>query len=127
MGKKQIAVFDLFELECGYIASAVREWYGEDGAAVAEYIDMPDISGDCMERVKRKEPFHMVFIGIEGMTGVETARNIRDIDALCPIFIVSSSGKYAVEGYRLHVTDYLIKPVTAERIGEAIARIGAVQ
>jgi DNA-binding response OmpR family regulator len=122
--KKQIAVFDLFASECGYIASAVREWYGEDGAEVTEYTNTPDLSGDFMERVERKDPFHMVFMGIEGMTGVETARDIRKIDELCPMFIVSSSGEYAVEGYRLHVTDYLKKPVTAERIGKAVARIG---
>lgn len=124
MDEKQIAVFDFAQDDCAHIANAIRQWYGTRAAFITEHTHMPNFVHDFKSRYKNKRPYDMVFIGIEDMMGVETARNIREADIWCPLFLVSTVEDFSIEGFRLHALDYLLKPVTPERIGQAVRRIG---
>lgn len=123
MKKKQIAVFDFKPADCAYTAGAIRQWYGTEWADVHEYTDMPKFVYVFKGRRDSRKQYDMVFLCADDMMGVETAHNIRDMDKNCPIFLVSSVDDFSLEAFRLHALDYLTKPVSPERIGQAVARI----
>ena len=119
--KIQIAVFDFVEADCSHTAKKVREFYRED-AEVVEYTAMQAFTYEFVDRLEAGGPFDMVFIGIDNMLGVETARIIRGASLDCPMFIVSEVSDYGIEGFRLYAVDYLIKPVSTDRIKQAVMR-----
>lgn len=46
-----------------------------------------------------------------GFTGIETAKEIRESNEKIPIIFLTTSQEFAVESYRVHAFDYLMKPV----------------
>jgi two-component SAPR family response regulator len=119
--KMQIAVFDFAEDDCRHTAKTVREFVGRN-ADVVEYTAMQEFTYAFRGRRDAGDPFDMVFIGIDNMLGVETARNIRGSSRDCPMFIVSEVSDYGIEGFRLYALDYLIKPVSTDRVERAVMR-----
>ncbi len=55
----------------------------------------------------------LVFLDIElpGFTGLEVADLLRAYDDETPIIFVTNLSQYAMEGYRVHAVDFIIKPV----------------
>ncbi|MEG1049463.1 MAG: LytTR family DNA-binding domain-containing protein, partial [Oscillospiraceae bacterium] len=45
------------------------------------------------------------------MDGIETAMNIRRYDTEVPILIVTSTPEYAIDGYKVNASRYILKPV----------------
>ncbi len=125
--KKRVSVFDLNEDDCAHIAKSVRQYFVQKNILVdiSRFTQMQPFAYDFNYKQKEGLPYHMVFIGIDNMLGVETARNIRDLDNWCPMFLLSNVSDYGMEGFRLHALDYIVKPITSERVSEAIRRIGA--
>ena len=123
MKKTQIAVFDFVEADCSHTAKTVREFFGED-ADVTEYTERVSFTHAFVDRRDAGHPFDMVFIGIDKMIGVETARIIRGASMDCPMFIVSEVDEYGIEAFRLYALDYIIKPASSDTIKRAVRRTG---
>ena len=119
MKEKRIAVFDTSNDDLIVTAQAVREYFDRhgDNARVLDFTSAYDFIRDFRDNF-----CDMAFLGINGMLDVETARSVSQLDRRCPLFFVSSVGDYGLEGLRLKVADYLIKPVTYQRVSEAISR-----
>jgi Response regulator containing CheY-like receiver and SARP domains len=66
-----------------------------------------------------------VFLDIEmpDMDGIELAGRIVDLRENISVVFVTAYNQYAVEAFRLNALDYLMKPVSAERLGETLERI----
>lgn len=64
------------------------------------------------------------FLDIEmpDMNGLELANRILEVQDIAIVFITAYQ-RYAVEAFRLNALDYLLKPVAADRLMEAIRRI----
>ena len=62
-------------------------------------------------------------IYMHNMTGIEVAQAIREQDKDVLIVFITSSKEYAMEGYRVHASDYLLKPISYERICETMGWI----
>lgn len=69
--------------------------------------------------------YDFLFLDIEmpGMSGIEVAEEIRKIDAQIPLVFLTSYKQYMPEVFSLQTFDYLLKPITKEKLLPVIDRI----
>lgn len=65
----------------------------------------------------------LVFLDIEmpGMSGIDLIRSCRDIDF--HLVFITAHDAYAVEAFELSAMDYLLKPVSADKLVRVILKI----
>lgn len=51
-----------------------------------------------------------------GFTGIEVAKEIRRFDKTAPIFFFTSSTEFALASYSVKAINYILKPVTKEKL-----------
>ena len=75
----------------------------------------------------RDRDFDAVFLDIRmpGLDGLELARVLSRFAVPPPIVFVTAFDGHAVEAFELHAADYLLKPLRAERLDDALRRIMA--
>ena len=80
-------------------------------------------NGEAFLADYRPGRFDMVFMDIymDGISGVEAVRRLREQEPELPVAFVTSSQDHALDGYRLKVAKYIEKPVTKEDMDSAIA------
>lgn len=61
-------------------------------------------------------------IGMPKMDGINAARALGLMDRKPAIILVTAYDNFAVEAFDLDVVDYVLKPVSGERLGRAISR-----
>lgn len=68
--------------------------------------------------------FNIIFLDIylEDANGIEIGKKLRKLGENCAIVFTTSSRDYAIEGFELKAQHYLIKPITEEKIFEALER-----
>lgn len=57
---------------------------------------------------------------MEGMNGIETATLIRKLDETVPILIVTATVQFAVEGYKINASRYIVKPVKRDEFNAIV-------
>lgn len=57
-----------------------------------------------------------IILGDGKLDGIQTARQIREIDRRLPIIFTTTEEGYALAGYKVHPLDYLTKPVCREDV-----------
>lgn len=92
----------------------------EDYISKVPYLNLVAKGGDAFEAIKilQENPIDLVFMDIQmpGMTGLQLIKSL----AHKPMFIlVTAYEKFALEGYRLDVVDYLVKPVQVDQFMQA--------
>ena len=57
--------------------------------------------------------FDIVLMDIDmpGMNGMETARALRKVDAAVILIFVTNMAQFAISGYEVDATDFILKPV----------------
>ncbi len=74
-----------------------------------------------------REPPDVVVLDLKmpGMSGIDTLRRIRELDAKMPVLILTGHGSFpdALTGVNLGVVDFLQKPVDMELLAERLMRI----
>ncbi len=73
----------------------------------------------------RRKPVDIAFLDIEmpKISGIELADMLMDIKPDMHIVFVTAYSEYAVEAFRCHALDYLLKPVTKDRLKMSLDRI----
>jgi DNA-binding LytR/AlgR family response regulator len=61
-------------------------------------------------------------IAMPGLSGIEVARKAG---SKCRIVFITAYDKYAVEAFESEAVDYLLKPVSRERLGKTVKRLQA--
>jgi DNA-binding LytR/AlgR family response regulator len=76
---------------------------------------------DALRAIEEDEP-EIAFLDIRmpGLTGIELARRI---DTGTHVVFVTAYDQYAVEAFDREVVDYILKPVTDERLAKSVERL----
>lgn len=87
-------------------------------------LDIVASAANGLEALERIEALHpdIAFLDIRmpGLSGLEVARRLS---RPCRIVFVTAYDQYAVEAFEREAVDYLLKPVSDERLAQAIARL----
>ena len=68
----------------------------------------------AMEMLSDKGRYDLILLDIDlpGISGMEAAQLMRVYDEATPIIFVTNLAKYAVKGYEVGATGFIVKPVT---------------
>ncbi len=64
-------------------------------------------------------------VRMPGMDGIEVAQHLQKLEPPPAVIFTTAYDAYAIQAFDLHVVDYLLKPIKASRLQEALSRIGA--
>lgn len=85
-----------------------------------------DNGEQALEACRRLRP-DVVLMDVEmpGIDGVEAARRLQAVPQPPAVIFVTAFERYAVDAFDLQAVDYLVKPVRAERLAQALERAAA--
>jgi len=66
-------------------------------------------------------------VQMPGMSGVELASHLCALPNAPAVIFVSAHDGFALKAFEVHALDYLLKPVRAARLAEAIRRVAAIR
>lgn len=85
---------------------------------------------DAMDAITATTPdIVLLDVQMPGMTGIELAHHLtQNMGPAAPaIIFITAYDEYAVKAFDVHALDYLLKPVRASRLEEAIKRAGQIR
>lgn len=70
----------------------------------------------------------VLFLDVEmpGMNGLDLAKHVRRSLPEVPIIFLTAYAEYAIKGYEVQAIDYLLKPITKERLDAALKKVLAI-
>lgn len=79
-------------------------------------------SGDALLKSHSPADYDAVFLDIcmPGMSGIETARCLRELSPRLPLVFITSSGDYVWQALPIHPFDYLLKPYSEAAISKLL-------
>jgi two-component system LytT family response regulator len=92
-----------------------------------EDIDIIDTCANGREAVKaiKEQKPDLVFLDIQmpGFDGFSVLRSLVGEAEIPLVVFVTAYDEYAIEAFKAHALDYLLKPVEEDRLAEAVARV----
>lgn len=81
---------------------------------------------DLLASMERKE-YDLLFLDImmPGLSGFEAAQEIRQKNDAVRLVFLTSSPEFAVDSYTVQATNYLLKPITKERLYPVLDKLSA--
>lgn len=82
-------------------------------------------NGEAFLEASKNQNFTVLFLDIymDGVNGIETAKQFRSMDTHCLLIFTTTSTDHALEGFRVRAMHYLVKPYTEEMISDLIDEI----
>ena len=76
-----------------------------------------------------EHPVDVAFLDINmrGIGGLGLAEKLKELQPRCKIIFCTGYGEYAVSAFQLHVSGYLMKPITAEMVQKEIDHIKGIK
>ena len=91
-------------------------------------IDGVEIVAECsngreaLQAVVEHQPDLLLLdIQMPGMSGFDVVKNLQQ-DQMPLVIFVTAFDQYAIDAFRVHAVDYLLKPIDEDRLAEAISR-----
>ncbi len=119
----KIAIVDDCKKDREKLYEDILKWAKENNIL----LDMTPLmfeSGESFLESMKDNGYDVVFLDIymDGITGMETARLIREKNMGCRLVFISSSNEFAAESYEVDSTYYLVKPYSYEKLVMALKR-----
>lgn len=103
------------------LAALVAE--GELGEVVGEAVN----GEDALAAVQDLDPEVVLLdIRMPGMDGLEAARHLATLECPPAVVFTTAYGDHALAAFEAHAVDYLLKPIRAERLRQALERARAL-
>lgn len=105
---------------------ALAELVRRDCAAHGESVDFSFYAnGEGFIAHYRPKSCDGVFLDIllGGMSGIEVARRVRETEKRLPLVFTTTERDYAVDGFAVRGTDYLIKPLDPQGVARCMGRL----
>lgn len=85
--------------------------------------EYPD--GESFLSSYRSNAYDLVFFDIQmpGISGIELANQLRDLDADILIVFTTTSREFAFDAFPIHPFDYLVKPFTQDRLNKVLSEM----
>ena len=76
-----------------------------------------------------ENPIDIAFLDINmrGIGGMGLAEKLMELQPKCKVIFCTGYGEYAVSAFQLHVSGYLMKPITAEAVQKEIDHIKGIR
>lgn len=81
---------------------------------------------DCIEKLKTSEPpCDVLFLDINmpDASGLRLAEALQQMKFPPAVVFVTAYSKFALDGFKVHAIDYLVKPVEEDRLAQAVQRV----
>lgn len=115
----EIAIVDDVEQDRLHMEHLVLNWGQQQQQQV--HLSLFD-SGESFLEDPKAEQFSIVLLDLfmTGANGMETAHEMRRRGYSCQIVFTTTSDSYAVQGYEVDAANYLLKPVSAQDLEQAL-------
>lgn len=122
MDMNLIAVDDE-KLALRHLTHILEEMFPQD--VTTGFQDQMEALDFARKLLEQNEVIEFIFLDIEmyGMSGIELARQFKDICPGAKILFVTGYDNYALEAFKLHARGYILKPVTRELLEEEMQNI----
>jgi two-component system response regulator AlgR len=102
----------------------LRDVLGDINAEVPSIVVAEAADGFAALELAQAEDIDVALIDIRmpGMDGVELARHLARLPTTPAVIFVTAFDKYAVQAFELAALDYLVKPVRAARLADALRK-----
>lgn len=119
----RIAYCDDEQVQLDYLAHFVAEWSAKSGVSCdfTGYQSAKELLFENPDRI----PFDLLILDIDmqGMDGMELARDIRKRDKSVPILFLTNRKEYVFEGYEVNALRYLLKPISEEKFAPILTEL----
>lgn len=97
------------------------EHYAEEAFCIAEFV-----SGEEFLSIFQKDIYDLVFIDqyMQGLSGIDTAKRIREVDDLVTLVFITTSRDHAIDSYQVKAGGYLLKPFTYTDFEQTLLLLG---
>lgn len=120
----RIAIVDDRREDGERLKGLLSEQLSAHGMASASF-DMYD-GGEALLAAFQPGRYDLLFLDIcmQGISGIETARGVRERDRDVQLVFITTSNEYAAESYALRADYYILKPVTEESVARMLDSVG---
>lgn len=118
----KIAICDDNPADIVYVAGLIDEWKKQSGI-MAEVISFPTAEALLFVWEEHRD-MDILLLDIEmgKLSGLELARQLRQLGAGMQIIFITGYMDYIAQGYDVEALHYLLKPVSGERLGQVLNR-----
>lgn len=89
-----------------------------------DVLEVAEDGGAALEAIATHRP-QIAFLDIRmpGLTGMEVAAAAADVSPETLVVFITAYDQYAVDAFERGAVDYLLKPVTSDRLAQTVARL----
>ena len=102
-----------------------------EAVSVSPDVDTVTVFSSCAAAIvyAQEHPVDIAFLGINtrGISGFALAEKLMALQPRCKIIFCTGYEEYAVSAFQLHVSGYLMKPITPEAVQKEIDHIKGVK
>ncbi len=122
-GRDTAMFIAILEDNAGY-RKTIREYIARYQSESAVEIQTTEYANgmDLLDDFRGQYDILLMDIGMQGLSGMETAKQIRSEDENVVIVFITKLEQYAIEGYSVDAFDFILKPITYYNFSVKLAR-----